>query len=297
MFRGLFHSIREAFFQLFYNKLMSCISILAISSMLVILGIFLMLTVNISCLTEKVKDEFDTIEVYLEDSVTKSDAQVIARNIGSMAEVANIEYISRDQAMIEFRQRWGENAYLLDSLSENPLPNSLRITLNGLEGGDLVAEVASTTIGVEDVKYYQEEINKVLKISATIKKISFAIISILVAVSIVVVSSTIRFTVVMRKEEINIFKYIGATNWFVRGPFLFEGMIMGFLSAILALRIVMVIYERIELFLNIQIMSILSSSFVDVVFMKENLSWIFLSLGISIGAVGSMFSMRKFLKV
>ncbi|MBQ1525400.1 MAG: permease-like cell division protein FtsX, partial [Firmicutes bacterium] len=245
MFRGLFHSIKEAFSQMFRNKVMSFVSILSISAMLMILGVFFILTVNVNSMTENIKGEFDTIEVFLEDYTTKADAQEIARTLSSLGEVESIEYVDRDQAMEEFKERWGDKAYLLDTLSTNPLPNSLRVKLSGLEGGSLVAEVAKTTIGVEDVRYYQNEVNKVLNISEAIQKVTMVMIIFLIVVSIVVVSSTIKLAVMSREEEINIMKYVGATNWFVRGPMFVEGMLMGAISAGIALGVTTYAYMKV----------------------------------------------------
>ncbi|MBQ1888942.1 MAG: permease-like cell division protein FtsX [Firmicutes bacterium] len=297
MFRGLFHSIKEAFSQMFRNKVMSFVSILSISAMLMILGVFFILTVNVNSMTENIKGEFDTIEVFLEDYTTKADAQEIARTLSSLGEVESIEYVDRDQAMEEFKERWGDKAYLLDTLSTNPLPNSLRVKLSGLEGGSLVAEVAKTTIGVEDVRYYQNEVNKVLNISEAIQKVTMVMIIFLIVVSIVVVSSTIKLAVMSREEEINIMKYVGATNWFVRGPMFVEGMLMGAISAGIALGVTTYAYMKVCEFFGDEALKLFSSNLVDQAFMIENLAWIFMALGVSIGAVGSIISMRRFLKV
>ena len=297
MFRGLFHSIKEAFSQMYRNKVMSFVSILSISAMLMILGVFFILTVNVNSMTENIKGEFDTIEVFLEDYTTKADAQEIARTLSSLGEVESIEYVDRDQAMEEFKERWGDKAYLLDTLSTNPLPNSLRVKLSGLEGGSLVAEVAKTTIGVEDVRYYQNEVNKVLNISEAIQKVTMVMIIFLIVVSIVVVSSTIKLAVMSREEEINIMKYVGATNWFVRGPMFVEGMLMGAISAGIALGVTTYAYMKVCEFFGDEALKLFSSNLVDQAFMIENLAWIFMALGVSIGAVGSIISMRRFLKV
>ena len=288
MFRGLFHSIKEAFSQMFRNKVMSFVSILSISAMLMILGVFFILTVNVNSMTENIKGEFDTIEVFLEDYTTKADAQEIARTLSSLGEVESIEYVDRDQAMEEFKERWGDKAYLLDTLSTNPLPNSLRVKLSGLEGGSLVAEVAKTTIGVEDVRYYQNEVNKVLNISEAIQKVTMVMIIFLIVVSIVVVSSTIKLAVMSREEEINIMKYVGATNWFVRGPMFVEGMLMGAISAGIALGVTTYAYMKVCEFFGDEALKLFSSNLVDQAFMIENLAWIFMALGVSIGAVGSI---------
>ncbi|MCF0150831.1 MAG: ABC transporter permease [Firmicutes bacterium] len=297
MFRGLLHSLKEAFIQIFRNRVMSFVSILSISAMLIILGVFFFITVNVNSLTEAIKSEFENIEIYLEDYTTEKDAEAIAISLSSLEEVSQIQYISKETAMEEFKERWGENAYLLDTLSENPLPNSLRVTLSDISGGSLVAEVAGTMIGVEDVRYFQSEVNKVLRISEGVQKLTLIMIIFLIVVSVVVVSSTVKLTVMSREAEISIMKYVGATNWFVRGPMLVEGVLMGAISAAIALGASTYAYLKLTELFGADIQMLFSNGLVEPGFMIVNLAYIFVALGVSIGAVGSIISMRRFLKV
>lgn len=117
----------------------------------------------------------------------------------------------------------------------------------------------------------------------------------LIIVSIVVVSNTIKLTVFNRASEISIMKYVGATNWFIRGPFLAEGIIIGIISAGISVGISALLYQKIIDVIGAQVFSVLSMPMVPVGFLTYNFAWIFLALGISIGACGSIISMRKFL--
>ncbi len=296
MFKGLGYSLKQSLVQLVRNKGMTVASLFAITAMLLILGLFFFLTVNVNFITEEIKDQFDTIEVFLQDDQTEAQAQVIRTSLSKLDGVADVEYISKAQAMDEFKVRWGDNAYLLDGLSTNPLPNSLRVTLEDLQDGELVAEVSRSMSGVEDVRYYQTEVNKILSISEAIQKGALVIIVFLIIVSVVVVSNTVKLTVMARQEEIRIMKYVGATNWFIRGPLLLEGMFIGLIGALISLGCTWAIYARIVSALGQQAMILLSSSLVETNFMMINLAWIYVALGISIGAFGSILSMRRFLK-
>ncbi|MCR4805217.1 MAG: permease-like cell division protein FtsX [Clostridia bacterium] len=296
VFKGWIYSIKQAFKQIFRNKGMAVASLFSITAMLLILGLFFFLTVNVNFITENIKTQFDTIEVFLLDETTEAQAQVMSKSLEALSEVKSVEYISKAQAMEEFKARWGENAYLLDGLSVNPLPNSLRVTLTNLEGGDLTAEVCRNMMGVEDVRYYQTEVQKILKIADGIQKGALIAIAFLIIVSIVVVSNTVKLTVMARQEEIRIMKYVGATNWFIRGPLLLEGVFIGLISAAIAFGCTWAIYARLMDALSQQAMVLLSSSLVETGFMMENLGWIYAALGISIGAFGSILSMRRFLK-
>lgn len=297
MIRGIKYALTQAFVQVFRNKGMSLASIFSITAMLLILGLFFFLTVNINIATESAKQQFTTIEVYLLDETTLEDANTITRSLLSMDEVANVTYVSKEEALEHFKERWGEKAYLLDGLAENPLPNSLRVELASLEDGQLMYEACRNLIGVEDVRYYHEEVKKILAITDIIQNGALIIILFLIIVSVIVVSNTVKLTVMARQREIMIMKYVGATNWFIRGPLLAEGMMIGSISAGIALGLIWMIYSRtVELFTT-QALLLFSTSFVEVGFMMRNLTWIFIALGMSIGAFGSILSMRRFLQV
>ena len=296
MFKGFGYSLKQALVQIFRNKGMTIASLFAITAMLLILGLFFFLTVNVSFITEEIKDQFDTIEVFLQDDQTEAQAEVIRTSLSKLEGVADVQYISKAQAMEEFKARWGDNAYLLDGLASNPLPNSLRVTLESLEDGELVAEVSRSMAGVEDVRYYQTEVNKILKVSESIQRGALIVIAFLIIVSVVVVSNTVKLTVMARQEEIRIMKYVGATNWFIRGPLLLEGMFIGLISALIALGCTWAIYARLIAGFGQQAMILLSTSLVETEFMMTNLTWIYIALGISIGAFGSILSMRRFLQ-
>lgn len=295
MIRSLKYTLSQAFFQIFRNKGMSLASIFSITAMLLILGLFFFLTININLATENAKQQFNTIEVYLLDETDKDEADIIVQSLLSMKEITGVKYITKDEAMKKFKSRWGDKAYLLDGLSENPLPNSLQVELASLEDGDLVYEACKNLIGVEDVRYYKEEVGKILSLTDFIQKGALIIIAFLIVVSVVVVSNTVKITVMARQREIMIMKYVGATNWFVRGPFLAEGMMIGFISATIAIGFIWTIYARLVQLFSTQALLLFSTSFVDVSFMMQNLIWIFIALGLSIGAFGSILSIRRFL--
>lgn len=296
MFSGLWYSLKKGAVQIFRNRGMSVASIFSITAMLLILALFFFITVNVNYLAETVKDEFNTIEVFLLDTTSVSDARTIAESLSSMDEVSTVKYITKDQALEEFKVQWGENAYLLDGLSENPLPNSLRVELADIAGGALVSQVAYGFTGVEDVRFYQDEVEKILNITGVIQKCALVIIIFMVVVSVMVVSNTIKLTVLARKEEIEIMKYIGATDWFVRGPMFMEGMIIGLISALIAIGISAVLYTNLANGLSADAMQLFSTQLVEPSFVIKHLVWIFAALGISIGACGSIISMRRFLK-
>ena len=193
------------------------------------------------------------------------------------------------------KQRWGESGYLLDTLGNNPLPSSILITVDSLDNAGKVAEYAGSFENVEDIQYYQETVEKLTDITNFLQIAALIIMGFLVVVSVVVVSNTVKLTVFARAKEIRIMKYIGATNWFIRGPFLAEGILIGMLASIVATGLIALIYGKIVELIGAQVLAIVSCPLISVRYLTTNMVIIFLALGMSIGAWGSIVSMRRFL--
>lgn len=289
------YNIRQAVQQIWRNKGMSTASVFAITAMLLILGLFFVITVNINLFTEMLKNNYNEVEVFLNDDVKKSDAENIMKKIDAEPGVKSSAYRSKTEAMKIMKARWGENSYLLDSLGDNPLPSSIVVTVDSMSTADNVIKMVKGTDGVEDVKYYQETVKKLTKITNFLKLAAMIIMVFLIIVSIVVVSNTIKLTVFARAKEIEIMKYIGATNWFIRGPFLIEGILIGVISSAVSAVATFFIYREIISLVGKQFMTIMSSPLVPAGYLSVNLILIFLAIGVSIGACGSIVSMRKFL--
>lgn len=293
--RTFFYTLKQAFLQFFRNFNTGLASIFAITAMLLILSVFFIGALNVNLAAETIKGDYDSIEIYLKDDVKEKEAGKIIKNLQGTEGVADARYKSREEAMKDFKKRWGENGYLLDNLDKNPLPNSVVIQIADLEQADAIAEHAAALDGVEDVKYYKNTVDKLLRITSFVQWAAFILMIFLIIVSIVVVSNTIKLTVFNRADEIGIMKYVGATNWFIRGPFLVEGIIIGVLSAAIALGLTDLIYRRLIELIGDDLFSMLSIPMVPEDFLIYNLAWIFLALGVSIGASGSLISMRRFL--
>ena len=265
--------------------------------MLFILGIFFVIVVNLNLFTEVVKQDYDQIEVYLKDEVTVEQAETLMGQIKTHEGAEAVSYRSKDDALNIMKQRWGESAYLLDSLGDNPLPASILISVDSMENAQSVSEFAIALDGVEDVQYFRETVEKLTKVTNFLQVGAIVVMVFLIIVSVVVVSNTIKLTVFARSKEIKIMKYVGATNWFIRGPFMAEGIIIGIFAAIISTIMVSLLYGRIVAGIGTQVIAITSCPLISVGYMAGNMLIIFLALGISIGAWGSIISMRKFLDV
>ena len=261
---------------------MSIASVFSITAMLLILGIFFILVININMVTESVKADYDTIEVFMQEDASKEDAQAIIDGMTGFDGVESATYRTKKEALAILKDRWGDQGYLLDNLAKNPLPDSVVIKISSLEKAQAIADKAKTFNGIEKVNYYKQTVDKIMKVTDFIQ---------------LVVANTVKLTVFARGDEISIMKYIGATNWFVRGPFLVEGIIIGLFSAIISVLIIALIYARIIAGIGDDMMIMLSTPMVPEGFLVKNIIVIFVALGVSIGACGSIISMRRFLDV
>ena len=289
------YTVRQAFSQIGRNKNMSSASIFSITAMLLVVGLFFSIMVNVNLMARNAEDQFDTISVYLKETVTAEQGVELAEQIKMIENVSDAKYLSKEDAMAIMKERWGENGYLLDGVVSNPLPASVEVTAVDLEDEDKIVQELNKFDAVDEVRFYRDAIQKVMTISGYIQKGALAIIVILLIVSLIVVANTVKLTVHAREEEIHIMKYVGATNWFVRGPFFVEGILIGLISSILAVVIVGFAYYKFTEMFTPRFLILFNSGMVPFDFIIENLIIIFVALGVCIGALGSILSMRRFL--
>ncbi len=295
MFRAAVYSVKQAFKQLIRNKNMCTASIFSITSMLLILGLFFILIVNINLLATTAQSQFDTIQLYLEDDLGEEGIYEMENEIQKISGVDTVTYINKEEALVIMKSRWGNNGYLLDGLESNPFPNSLEIKVTNLEDADSVVARVKSMNGIEDIKYYQSIVEKLLNITDFIQLAGMILIFVLVIISIFIVANTVKLTVTAREKEISIMKYVGATNWFIRGPFLVEGIIIGLIGSGVSVAIIDFLYKKITEAFAEEAFVMFSVELVPQEFLIHHLVWIFISLGVGIGSLGSILSMRKFL--
>ncbi len=290
-----FYNIKQAFIQMGRNKGMAAASFFAITAMMLILGLFFTISVNVNLFSEVVKQDYDSVELFLKDNITADETNAIIADAKALPGVTSVSYRTKEQAMQIMKERWGDSGYLLDSLSDNPLPNSVLVKVEGVEAADNVNKYAGTKSGIEDTKYYKETVDRLTAFMKYLQLGIMVIMAFLIVISVVVVSNTIRLTVFARANEISIMKYIGATNWFIRGPFLVEGIMIGVISSLISVAISYFIYSGIVDAIGSKVMVILSSPLISPQYLITNLMIIFLAIGVGVGACGSIISMRKFL--
>ena len=291
------YNLRQAFSQMGRNKAMYFTSVLAITAMMLILGLFFVSFVNVNMFARSIGKDYNVIQVYMKDGNKKDVTEAVGKSLKKIKGVEKVEYVSKDQALEALKENWGDNGYLLDNLPENPLPDSYTVNVSAKDAANSVAETAPGIEGVDDVVYYRDTIEKLAQISHFIEVGSIAAMVFLVIVSIIIVANTIKLTVFNREKEIGIMKYLGATNWFVKAPFIWGGVIVGVLSSIIATGLTYLIYSRLTGIIGSDIMRILSVSVVPAEQLTNVLLIMFLCLGIGIGVIGSAISIRRFLNV
>lgn len=295
MFSRAGYAMKQTFSQIGRNKSMYLISVLAITAMMLILGLFFVAFVNVDMFAKSINKDYNVIQVYLDDKNKDSKNEMISSQLKSLDGVNKVVFESKEEAMNTLKERWGENGYLLDNLKDNPLPNSYLVYVEDNVAADAVAAAAPSIDGVTDITYYQDTIEKLSKVTHFIEVGSLVAMVFLIIVSIIIVANTIKLTVHNRAKEIGIMKYLGATDWFVRTPFILGGILIGLLSSGVSTGLIYLLYTKIDQQFGSDIARMLSVQLVDANYLTVNLLIMFVALGVGIGTTGSIISIRRFL--
>lgn len=295
MFSRIGYAIKQTFSQIGRNKSMYIVSVLAITAMMLILGIFFVAFVNVNLFATSINSDYNVIQVYMDDENKTADNEAVETKLRALDGVNSIVFESKEHAMESLKENWGENGYLLDNLKENPLPDSYIVYVDDKDAADYVAQASINIDGVNDVTYYQDTIDKLGKVTHFIETGSLISMIFLIVVSIIIVANTIKLTVLNRAKEIGIMKYLGATDWFVRMPFLLGGILIGIISSLIASGLIYVVYSKIVTMFGADVFSILSMRLVSVNYLVTNLLIMLAALGVGIGTFGSIISIRRFL--
>lgn len=276
---------------------MSIAAIGSVFAALLVIGIFFTLVLNVDYLATKLESQVE-VKVYIKDGLSSEVINAMNEDIKELTGVKDCVFLSKDEALQSFSQQLGENSNLLDGLEgDNPLADSFIVTLYEPRMASNVTIAISAMSNVENVVYGKEELEKLLNITYLLRVGSLIIIMILVLISIFIISNTIKLTVFARRREVSIMKYVGATDRFVRGPFLAEGILMGIIGSIISIGVISIGYYFSAQYVKQQTIGLISISLLPVSNVFYNLSIALIVIGIAIGSLGSMISIRKFLKV
>lgn len=291
------YNLKQAVSQMGRNKAMYFTSVLAITAMMLILGLFFVAFVNVNMFAKSIEKDVNVVQIYIKDGSSEEVTKAVGTALEKTDGVDRTEFVTKADAMEALKKKWGDNGYLLENLPENPLPDSYVVYVSDKDAANSVAASAPKIDGVEDVVYYRDTIEKLAQISHFIEVGSLVAMGFLVIVSIIIVANTIKLTVFNREKEIGIMKYLGATNWFVKAPFIWGGIFVGVLASVFATGLTYLIYTKITGIIGSDITRILSVTVVPADQLTNILLGMFLCLGIGIGVIGSSISIRRFLNV
>lgn len=291
---SLSYAFRDALRSLWRNKFMTLASIATVAISLLILGSAWLLVINSNYLAAVMESELE-INVYLKDDVAREEAESMKEVFTSIAGVAEVVFVPREEGLKMLEDRFGENTNLLEALGDkNPLPDVYRIKAAEATSVPEIANAAAGLDRVEKVRYGQGMVEKLLALTHWLRTAGLAVIVAIALAAIFLIATTIRLTVFARRREIGIMKLVGATNWYIRWPFFLEGMMIGLTGALIAVGLINIFYG--ELTKNLA----LTVSFLPVMRDSSTLYSIYknlLIMGTGLGALGSAISLRRFLKV
>lgn len=297
-FRIFKNVTKQGFQSMWRNRGMGLASVSSITAVLMILGVILILILSINNIMVDTKTKFDEIQVFLDDEAKEDNVNNIVDVLKNSEGVISVTYESREQALEILRKDWEEDAYLLEGLEEdNPLPNSYIIKLKDIKYAKAIVDVVNGLDGVENITYYQGVIDKLMVLANYIRFGGLAVIGVLVFVSVFIISNTIKLTVTSRKREINIMKYVGATNNYIRGPFIIEGVLFGLCGALISIFIVYYGYGYLFNTINEKLYSMFTFYLIEPKYIFNDIAIMFATLGVGIGALGSIVSLKRFLNV
>lgn len=293
----LFYTFRQGFRNLFRNKWFTLASIATISACLFLFGLFYAIVMNFQYIV-KTAEEGVSVTVFFDEGIGDTRIQEIGTLISKRPEVADIKFVSAEEAWETFSSEYlGDYK---DGFTENPLEDSAnyQIYLNDVSMQSALVTYLESLAGVRQVNRSEVTANTLTGVNALVAYVSVGIIAILFAVSVFLISNTVTIGISVRKEEINIMKYIGATDFFVRSPFVIEGMLIGLIGAAIPLGIIYGLYNIVLKYV-MERFAMLSQllSFLTVEQIFHILTPVSLGIGVGIGFLGSIVTVRKHLRV
>lgn len=286
--------VREVGISLIRNRWMTFASIGTVAVSLFILGMFLMIVLNMTRLASELESQVQ-ISVYLNDALTDEGRAEVEKMMRDMRSISNIEYIPKDKARKRLEERLGDQSYILDALGDsNPLPNSYEVTVRKPDQVQSTAIAIADLYGVDEAKYGQDVATHLFDVTRLLRLFGLMLILLLTGATIFIISNTIRLTVFARRKEIAIMKYVGATDWFIRIPFLLEGVTLGFIGGSIASISLRSFYSMIadKIYSTLAFFPLMPQyPFVNYLTLAMIIS------GMMIGMIGSTISLKRFLEV
>lgn len=289
--------IGEGFGNVFKNKKSTGASLMIMCATMIIFGIFLILTENINHFVAEVESA-QGIQVFINNDATQEQIEEVEEKLRALDGVSTTEYVSKEDALTQMKNRFGDKKDLLAGYEENNIfPASYVVTLTDLSKSKEVQEQILTFDNIKKITSKDETVTTLINLANGIKIVTGVILILLVIISIFIIANTIKLTVHARRKEISIMKYVGATNGFIRWPFIVEGMIIGIFASAISIVLVGAAYSLIaEQMVNSQFMQVINMSLVTFGDMFNSIIFVYMLLGIGIGAIRKCYLNEKIFK-
>ncbi len=284
----------EGFRNVWVNRLMSLASVTVLMACLIIMGAGIMIYFNINNVVDKVQSQ-NVVMVYVADDASEDETTQIGTSLKGISNVESCEFVPKEVAFQEQIQSMGGDAALFEGFDEIPLPDAYKVTVKDLSQFETTVSQIKQINKVDSVRENSDLASKLLSLRHAVSIVSVGLVIMLFLVALFIISNTIRITMFSRKLEISIMKAVGATNWFIRWPFMIEGMILGTISGIVSLGVLWGLYAVAEKVFA-QTLSLIGFSLVPFSEYWWQILLVFVAIGLFTGGFGSLVSMAKYLK-
>lgn len=292
---------KQGMHNIFRNRVMAFASVIAIMSALFILGIVLIVVLNLNHIAEGIESKVE-ISVFLNMVVSDNEVETLQKQMEGWKGVYEVEYISREEALEKWKEELGDKAGLLEGYNDenNPLPDKFILRIEKPEYAEEVLSHIRQIPQVDKINYSREVADAISKIVSTTRVVGFGIAALLTLISVIIINNTIKMAVYSRRREINIMKYIGATDWYIRWPFVIEGFILGVIGAILACGLLACGYYFIlqnsgNMMAELNFLNVFELLPIEAIFYDIGL--VFFIIASVVGVFASMISIHKHLRV
>lgn len=290
-FSSFGYLIKEGFKNMWNNRMMTLASIGVLVSCLVLTGSALMLSINVSNIVDSVGDK-NVTTVYLDDDISELEAVYIGKNLEKLDNITSATFYPKDEAIIAYKDVLGEEVFQNMTGDDNPLPHAYHIVMDDLSKYDDTVKAMMKIDGVSSVSSRSDVAERLTSLNTLVTMMSFWIILALGIISLFIIANTIRMTMYAHRFEISIMKSVGATNSFVRIPFVIEGIIIGLISSGIAIGLLALLSNAV---IN-AVEHILPFEYIPFSDVMWPIIGAFLIAGVLVGALGSLVSIRRYLK-
>ena len=284
----------EGFRNVWVNRLMSLASVTVLMACLIIMGAGIMIFFNINTLLDSVQSQ-NVVMVYVADDATEDETAQIGTSLNNIGNIESCEFVPKEEAFQKQIESMGGDSALFEGFDESPLPDAYKVTVKDLSQFENTVSQIKQIDKVDSVRENSDLASKLLSLRHAVSIVSIGLVVMLFLVAVFIIANTIRITMFSRKLEISIMKAVGATNWFIRWPFMIEGMILGTISGVVSLGVLWGLYALAEKAFS-QTLSLLGFKLVPFTEYWWQILLVFVAIGLFTGGFGSLVSMGKYLK-